>query len=174
MPKRKRDKPKGPEPKRKSCTICLSLIRNEASLDNCSHTFCKKCIMKWSKTENTCPQCRNEFTCVSTKKKTRIVHKKRQGEDNRTVDMIMNECLWLFVTDNGFKDTLAYRFVNNRTPFITFVCQALNHILTDISFVDNIKEFCEEEGYTDFRDNLDEATNYIETLIRLNPVSITT
>jgi hypothetical protein len=173
MAKRKRDKPKRPEPKRKSCTICLSLIRNEASLDNCSHTFCRKCIVKWAETENTCPQCRKSFTCVSTKKSTRLVRKKRQGEDNRTVDMIMNECLWRFVTDDNFKYSLADRFINDRTPFISFICQALNNILSDTAFVENIKQFCVVEGHLDFRDDLDDAAHCIKSLIRLDTISIT-
>jgi hypothetical protein len=168
MSKRKR-----PEPKRKTCSVCISLIRNEASLDNCSHTFCRKCIMKWSETENTCPQCRTAFTCVSTKKTTRIVRRKRQGEDNRTIDMIMNECLWRFVTDDDFKHTLANRFINDRTPFISFICRALNCILSDTAFVENIKQFCVVEGHLDFRDDLDDAAHCIKSLIQVGTTSIT-
>ena len=170
MPKRKRDMPKR---KRDNCSICLSSIRNEASLDSCSHTFCRKCIIKWSETEKTCPQCRTAFTSVSTKKSTRQVRRKRQGEDKRTVDMIMNECLWRFVTDHEFKATLAYRFINDRTPFISFICQALNCVLTDPVFIENIKDFCDEEGHEAFRDNLEDAAHCIHSLIRVGTTSIT-
>ena len=170
MAKRKRDMPKR---KRNTCSICLSLTKNEASLDNCSHTFCRKCIVKWSETENTCPQCRSAFTCVSTEKSTRRVRSRRQGEDNRTVDMIMNECLWRFVTDHDFKFTLANRFINDRTPFVSFICQALNVILSDTDFIESIKQFCDDEGHSEFRDNLDDAAQCIDSLIRVGTTSIT-
>lgn len=30
----------------------------------CGHVFCFKCIQEWSKKHNTCPTCRQKFTCV--------------------------------------------------------------------------------------------------------------
>ena len=40
------------------CSICLNETNNNLKT-SCKHTFCKKCIFKWLKTNNTCPICRN-------------------------------------------------------------------------------------------------------------------
>ena len=50
------------------CPICLLPItvradysfnvQNQAILDCCKHTFCKKCIMAWMKTTFSCPLCK--------------------------------------------------------------------------------------------------------------------
>lgn len=158
-----------PKRKRCDCTICLSSIKNEAALDGCSHTFCRKCIVKWSKTENSCPQCRSSFTTVTTKKSTKRIRTKRQSMD-ADMTRIMNEALWRFVIDDDFKFTLAYRFVYECTPFVTFLCQALDCLLSDSVFIENIKQYCDEEGYTNFKDNLDGASRYIERLMNLNRI----
>lgn len=36
------------EARKDECPICLAKIKTEASIDTCSHVFCKKCIKKWS------------------------------------------------------------------------------------------------------------------------------
>jgi hypothetical protein len=46
----------------KECGICQNIIKQQGSLPNCKHTFCLTCILKWSKTENTCPMCKLRFT----------------------------------------------------------------------------------------------------------------
>jgi len=40
----------------------LDFIVGKRSLDNCSHIFCKECIVLWSKVTNTCPLCKARFT----------------------------------------------------------------------------------------------------------------
>jgi predicted amidophosphoribosyltransferase len=37
-----------------------------SSLDSCKHEFCKICIKKWSKLENTCPICKKRFNQILT------------------------------------------------------------------------------------------------------------
>lgn len=44
-----------------SCSICYELFVN-ATILNCSHTFCKYCIDQWRKTNNACPICRERIT----------------------------------------------------------------------------------------------------------------
>lgn len=70
--------------KRERCCICISDIkkREESSLDGCTHKYCKGCITKWAKTENSCPQCRVKFTKIIHKKKEIQVEDKRQRPDN--------------------------------------------------------------------------------------------
>ena len=46
-----------------TCCICFKnrSKHNMICLDACKHYFCRSCITKWSKRENTCPQCRVRF-----------------------------------------------------------------------------------------------------------------
>ncbi len=41
-----------------SCIICFSENNTLDYWDNCQHQFCKSCIIKWLKHNNTCPICR--------------------------------------------------------------------------------------------------------------------
>jgi len=50
--------------KAKTCSICLSSIEKQGLLDCCQHEFCFSCIEKWSKTENTCPMCKQRFAKI--------------------------------------------------------------------------------------------------------------
>ena len=45
---------------KKNCTCCTTLHTYHGS-KICNHSFCFKCIHKWSKENNTCPLCRKEF-----------------------------------------------------------------------------------------------------------------
>lgn len=60
----KKTQKKGVIVKKEFCSICLSDIKpaQRATINSCDHVYCKKCINKWSKTENSCPQCRAQFT----------------------------------------------------------------------------------------------------------------
>lgn len=42
------------------CIICSEMFI-EATVLNCSHTFCKYCITKWKKKKKDCPICRYFF-----------------------------------------------------------------------------------------------------------------
>jgi predicted amidophosphoribosyltransferase len=42
------------------CPICYEKVKNEIIL-SCNHTFCGKCIKKWSNNKKTCPLCRKIF-----------------------------------------------------------------------------------------------------------------
>ncbi|KAE8593031.1 hypothetical protein XENTR_v10018951 [Xenopus tropicalis] len=46
------------------CTICMERIENIAHPDNCIHTFCYQCILKWAETSAVCPLCREPFLTV--------------------------------------------------------------------------------------------------------------
>jgi hypothetical protein len=49
------------------CSICLEPIKKKGVTLKCnvSHTFHKKCILKWLKTNNTCPLCRTHLYIVN-------------------------------------------------------------------------------------------------------------
>ena len=46
------------------CPICYNAMHemNIVQLNSCSHKYCKSCIKKWSKQQNTCPECRKPFS----------------------------------------------------------------------------------------------------------------
>lgn len=69
---------------RPHCCICISDIkkREEASLDGCTHKYCKGCITEWAKTENSCPQCKRKFNKIIHKKREIPVEDKRQRPDD--------------------------------------------------------------------------------------------
>lgn len=50
----------------KTCCICLDTItiRKEARITSCRHRYCKKCIRKWSRIDNRCPQCKRRFNWI--------------------------------------------------------------------------------------------------------------
>lgn len=46
-------------PKKKiDCGICLENTFKSVKLENCAHSFCKKCIYKWLYEHDSCPICR--------------------------------------------------------------------------------------------------------------------
>lgn len=51
-------------------------------MDCCDHRYCKDCITEWSKTENSCPQCKRKFTKIIHKKKESEVEDRRQRPDD--------------------------------------------------------------------------------------------
>lgn len=173
MPKRKA------ESRDKSCNICLDEITNEANLDGCTHTFCRKCIVKWSKTSNTCPCCRKEFTEVKTAKSKRKIKRVRQREEDDPRHMIgefIMETLSRFIASDGFKVMIAERFLLQPDPAINFICRQLRHFLNSSDLMDQIISTSEEGAV----EQLERAKEAINALYRTapgsveNPISIAT
>eukprot|EP00746_Dinoflagellata_sp_MGD_P144386 gnl/MRDRNA2_/MRDRNA2_77126_c0_seq2.p1 gnl/MRDRNA2_/MRDRNA2_77126_c0~~gnl/MRDRNA2_/MRDRNA2_77126_c0_seq2.p1 ORF type:complete len:344 (+),score=72.71 gnl/MRDRNA2_/MRDRNA2_77126_c0_seq2:28-1032(+) len=64
FPEVKKDVPSLYNAKEFNCGACLLAIdrKDEVSfIDACSHAFHDECIFRWSKKENTCPQCKQRF-----------------------------------------------------------------------------------------------------------------
>jgi hypothetical protein len=69
-----------------TCAICLDTINQLANLDNCTHDFCRPCIVQWSKNTNLCPLCKKEFKKIiyyekNKKKELKVKKKKLQVEE---------------------------------------------------------------------------------------------
>lgn len=120
--KKRMQQPKKTAAKEKvTCCICLSdtTKRKEASLDCCDHKFCKKCILKWSKTENTCPQCRKKFTKIIHGKREISVEERSQrsdsGEDFMTAHVRISPVLaYIHVQVSGMVNMIGINFESNR------------------------------------------------------------
>lgn len=173
MPKRKA------ETQDKTCSVCLCKPKNEATLDGCTHTFCRKCIVKWSKTSNTCPCCRKEFKEVKTAKSTKTVKRARQGvEDDRdriVGDFLINT-LSRFISSDRFKLMVAERFLLHPDPTIHFICRNLRRYLHNSDLMDQLISANEpdtEESVQRARDAIDAMYN-IQPGSAANPISITT
>lgn len=47
------------------CGICLDVVVKRAKIGPCSHLYCFTCLLAWSRLNNTCPQCKLTFRCIS-------------------------------------------------------------------------------------------------------------
>lgn len=69
-----------------NCSICMEALKKpkiKVKLDSCEHTFCRACILKWAKRENSCPLCRVRFKEIkyeeAGEEKTTVVKQTSQG-----------------------------------------------------------------------------------------------
>lgn len=51
--------------KENECSICYISPDVRGKIDSCDHFFCVECIVRWSHSANTCPQCRTRFHTIS-------------------------------------------------------------------------------------------------------------
>lgn len=52
--------------KGESCGVCFDTFDTRGKLDCCNHMYCVNCITTWSKTSNTCPQCKRRFKRIDS------------------------------------------------------------------------------------------------------------
>ena len=78
------------------CNICLEEISkcSKATLNECHHSFCYDCIIKWSKFSSECPICKDNFKLIlyGTKKSKKIKQKKfhyTYDEEDKLNDIIV-------------------------------------------------------------------------------------
>ena len=51
------------------CSICMTIVKDDVILKTeCGHYYHKECLNKWTKNNNSCPECRNNFSSPSTQK----------------------------------------------------------------------------------------------------------
>ena len=114
--KKRMQQPKKTVNEKVTCCICLNDItkRKEASLDCCDHKFCKKCIVKWSKRENTCPQCRKKFTKIIHGKREISVEERNQRSDSEGTMAVIIRTTPVVACLHAQVDTMTNQ------PFINF------------------------------------------------------
>ena len=169
--------PKRTAETREPCNICLDNVQNEATLDGCSHTFCRKCIVKWAKSSNTCPCCRKEFTEVKTAKSKKKIKRARQTPEYDGRELILEfimETLRRFIASDDFKVMVAERFLLYPDPTIHFICRQMRHILNNNTMRDHIASLGNEQA----SEELERARHAINAMYRTapgseeNPISI--
>tara|TARA_B100001063_G_scaffold121804_1_gene113791 strand:- start:943 stop:1527 length:585 start_codon:yes stop_codon:yes gene_type:complete len=109
-----------PRPKKKTvkkkktqdCSICMCEITDKATLP-CKHTFCKDCIVKWSETSTTCPNCREPFSYIKHGRRKIKVEERRQRPDHEDEDegitigeVILNTTV-RYIDSTSFQEALA-------------------------------------------------------------------
>jgi Ring finger domain len=47
-----------------NCSICLLEFEEKVFPDRCFHSFCRDCLVKWSKIKKVCPICRQQFNRI--------------------------------------------------------------------------------------------------------------
>eukprot|EP01123_Difflugia_compressa_P015948 TRINITY_DN936_c0_g1_i1.p1 TRINITY_DN936_c0_g1~~TRINITY_DN936_c0_g1_i1.p1 ORF type:complete len:138 (-),score=10.99 TRINITY_DN936_c0_g1_i1:222-635(-) len=49
------------------CAVCYEQVEERGIINCCQHIFCLGCIVRWSRSNPTCPLCKRTFTSISTK-----------------------------------------------------------------------------------------------------------
>jgi Ring finger domain len=47
-----------------NCSICLLEVEEKVFTDRCIHSFCRNCLVQWSKIKKECPICRQKFNRI--------------------------------------------------------------------------------------------------------------
>lgn len=91
-------------PIEKTCCICIDRIdrETEARITSCRHRYHYKCIKKWSKRDNTCPQCRRHFNWI-----IRVKNKHRyKVKCNDKKDTMIASLIYAFFNISSFREDL--------------------------------------------------------------------
>ena len=80
------------------CSICLCEIKRRklATLHDkkgkriCKHVYCNSCIKQWSKTANTCPQCRAPFHQIIAKREITKIKEPKTQVFNCILDLLLS------------------------------------------------------------------------------------
>ncbi len=126
-----------------NCTICMEEITEDqlAGLDCCEHKYCRDCITKWSKTENTCCICKKRFTKIisNTKRTQKVETKSQQTPEEESVNvairMIMEELVVRFIDDDLFKLSLSSRVQNDPSRRTIVMVEHIHEVLNQM--IDN-------------------------------------
>ena len=157
------------------CCICFSKKINKASIDCCSHTFCRKCIVKWSKTENSCPQCRKKFHQVKTRNTKRRIEDKRQRPDDITDEErdnwagLLSRAVLNFIRNDNYKLQLTSVFVRHEDPVVDRIYRFINLYINDDSFVEAYLEITPENLRDSARADIQIAKDCLHAVFEREP-----
>lgn len=131
-----------------NCSICMEALKKpkiRVKLDSCEHTFCRACILKWAKRENSCPLCRVRFNEIKYeekgKEKTTAVKQTSQGatlrRERRRSDGHYQQILDRFLERWGVLGEMHSRaltdLMGTETLFLSEeyaqLCRSINNVL---------------------------------------------
>lgn len=98
------------------CTICLGDLGEDVGLLVCKHSFCFTCIQKWSKQENSCPNCKKRFSSIDRirinngkSKKAKVkVKQASQGGDHDEINRGLNMMLRMLHNEDDLMSRLLF------------------------------------------------------------------
>jgi hypothetical protein len=117
-----------------TCVICQHLVTNAHSIDACGHTYCKTCIIQWTKIKKSCPSCATTI-------------KMKQIRPSKILDRMINDikvscpfCEW--TGDNmGFRAHIDPVNKKMRCNTMAITCTKCDEIMTSDS-VNTHKSTC--------------------------------
>ncbi len=122
------------------CCICLENCLLNGCIDPCKHTFCFKCIKKWSKVNNTCPICRAVFKeikrigldgKVEETIKVEPIH--LQEQEAQTIHTTPSEREIMIIFEPGLQE-IMYELDENNMENLDEEVQLPSELLEDITF----------------------------------------
>ena len=110
-----------------TCAICQHLVTNAHSIDACGHTYCKTCILQWTKIKKSCPSCATTI-------------KMKQIRPSKILDRMINDikvscpfCEWTGDT-MGFRDHSDSTNKKMRCKTMAITCTKCDEIMTSEMF----------------------------------------
>lgn len=98
------------------CGVCLDSKNcySKASLC-CGHSFCKKCITRWSKTETSCPLCRATFRSYRYRGKITAVKSKRQRQEHGELFSLVVEATTQFLESVEYQNRVLDELIERKS-----------------------------------------------------------
>ena len=126
--------------RRKKNCVCTTTLHDRQNKRVCKHSFCFKCIDKWSEEKNTCPLCRAPFHRLICIRRTKNVFSKDKYF-SMVIDCLMNsvELRLRFVMDVYEKVPSALYMWSLIDPFVAHLEETANHV--GIPFSEEFPEF---------------------------------
>ena len=147
--KRKLIKPKETDElnkKVKNCPICYELITDEVSLDNCSHTYCLKCIRELSKLDSKCPLCKKRYFILTYKDGNHTIKEKikKRNYSETIIDYIEEEDYLQENSDAEDVDETCLICKKSDNKNVLMICDICNYNITH-TYCDNLDKVPEGE-----------------------------
>ena len=128
-------------PKTFDCGVCLETKGNRlcAKLE-CGHSFCKRCIGKWAKTETSCPLCRSTFSSYKCGKKVFQVKPKQQEKDHGELFELVVEATTKFLDSKDYQWQI-HREIRERKSGVDVLILCIHRSLQILAEEDNRHHF---------------------------------
>ena len=155
---KKKDK-KTKQPRRTfDCGVCLDSkpCSSKASL-KCGHSFCRKCISSWAKTETSCPLCRATFQSYKCQGKTVAVRVRRQTSEHGELFGLVIEATTKFLESKEYQNKVRDELIERKSG-IEVLILCIHRSLQILTEEENRASFDPEKLF----DALTESENLVE------------